>query len=495
MKFKLHMLCAAMVFVAASVQAAPTLHSVAVRSDAYQNKDAINNIVSKYIGHEINIKLLRKILNEVNSYFHDLGYLSAQAFYPDQSSQDGSLIIEIAQPKLNHVNFNNLANLNSYAMSVLFSDLKNYQNKYFSEKELESKLYKLNDLGLFKINGAYENSNQSDSVNLNLTLDPVKKVNFAVFADNHGTKAAGKFRGGAQMNINNLTGSADALSLFVARSQESQDNFNLSYEIPVSSHPTILGTSLCLSDYELADEYKILGAQGKSLTYDIYVKEPLLRSNNYKLNFTGGFRYKKLSDEFKTFDVEFKKHSNTLYSGLNGVYVDKKLALEGNLNFNFGSLKNDDEYEMYEDGSFNVATFDGLLSYSFNSYVAFENRVYIQKGSDNLESSERFSPAGAFMLSAYDSNVISADSGILNSSALSLKPFVNLDFKISPHFDLAYAKSADDSGEKIYGTGIRFNFKKGGFFIDSSIDAPIGHKISDDTDSLKIFVRTGYHYA
>ena len=79
------------------------------------------------------------------------------------------------------------------------------------------------------------------------------------------------------MNINNLTGSADALSLFVARSQESQDNFNLSYEIPVSSHPTILGTSLCLSDYELADEYKILGAQGKSLTYDIYVKEPLLR--------------------------------------------------------------------------------------------------------------------------------------------------------------------------------------------------------------------------
>lgn len=487
--------CAISLSLASSVISAQTLHSVSVHSNAYQNKEAINAILSPYMGKEIDIKLLQTILNEVSRYYHNIGYTSSQAFYPDQSTVSGDLLIEIAHPRLSNLNFKNLASLNSFAMSTLFNGLKSYQGQYFSEEDLTNQLYKLNDLGQFSLLGSYSAGAQNDSVDLNLTIDPVRKLNFVVFADNYGTKSSGRIRGGTQINVNNLTGSADVLSFFYARSQEKQNNFNLSYEIPVSSHPTVLGTSLCLSDYELAGEYKVLGAQGKSLNYDIYLREPVFRNHNTKINVTGGARYRRISDEFKTFDVEFKKHSFAGFLSAESLYAKNKVELSGKLSFTVGHLENDDEWELYDDSGFSLTNFEGMIGYRCSKYVTLRDTVSFQIGSNDLESSERFIPAGAEHLSAYDSNILSGDSGILNSFAFEISPNPNFNLKISPHFDGAYVHSNGYDSEKIFGTGIKIDFKKDGFFINSSFDFPVGHKPTADTDDFKIFLRAGYHYA
>lgn len=494
MKIRLLSIAVSLSILSVPAFAAPILNSVSVHSKAYQNNEAINALISPYIGKEIDIKLLQKILSEVSRYYHDLGYISSQAFYPEQSTDKGDLLIEIAHPKLANLNLNNLVPLNSYAMSILFNDLKSYQGQYFSEYELTSKLYKLNDLGQFSLKGTYAQSSQPKSVDLNLTLDPVKKFNFIVFADNYGTKSSGKVRGGAQMQVNNITNSADVLSLFYARSQEKQNNFNLSYEIPVSSHPTILGTSLCLSDYELADEYKFLGAQGNSLSFELYLKEPLIRTSNLKLNLQGGGRYKKLSDEFANFDVEFKKHSLAGFISCESIYIKNKISLDGKITLTSGQLYNDDDWDLYDEGSFALTSFDGSFNYKCSQYISIRDELSWQIGSHDLESSERFVPVGADKLSAYDSNIISADSGIFNSASLEITPFNQLNIKLSPHFDSAYATESDRS-EKLFGAGLRIAYQKGGFFISSSFDFPVGHKPCSDVDDFKIFLRTGFNYA
>lgn len=494
MKIRLLSIAVSLSILSVSTFAAPILNSVSVHSKAYQNNEAINALISPYIGKEIDIKLLQKILSEVSRYYHDLGYISSQAFYPEQSTDKGNLLIEIAHPKLANLNLNNLVPLNSYAMSVLFNDLKSYQGQYFSEYELTSKLYKLNDLGQFSLKRTYAQSSQPKSVDLNLTLGPVKKFNFIVFADNYGTKSSGRIRGGAQMQVNNITNSADVLSLFYARSQEKQNNFNLSYEIPVSSHPTILGTSLCLSDYELADEYKFLGAQGNSLSFELYLKEPLIRTSNLKLNLQGGGRYKKLSDEFANFDVEFKKHSLAGFISCESIYIKNKISLDGKITLTSGQLYNDDDWDLYDEGCFTLTSFDGSLNYKCSQYLSLRDELSWQIGSHDLESSERFVPVGADRLSAYDSNIISADSGIFNSASLEITPFNQPCIKISPHFDSAYATESNRS-EKLFGAGLRINYQKGGFFINSSFDFPVGHKPCKDVDDFKIFLRTGFNYA
>ena len=111
MKIRLLSIAVSLSILSVPTFAAPLLNSVSVHSKAYQNNEAINALISPYIGKEIDIKLLQKILSEVSRYYHDLGYISSQAFYPEQSTDKGDLLIEIAHPKLANLNLNNLVQI------------------------------------------------------------------------------------------------------------------------------------------------------------------------------------------------------------------------------------------------------------------------------------------------------------------------------------------------------------------------------------------------
>ena len=478
-----------------SVNASPLLNSVVVHSKAYQNNPELQALLRPYLGQEINAKLLQNILDEVSHYYQEKGFYSSQAYYPDQSTTQGVITVEVAHPRLGEVNINNLSTLNSYAEKLLFKSFNNFEEQYFDEEALQNHLYRLSDLNAFSLNASYAETKLDDTVSLDLDINKIKPVNYLLFVDNYGTKASGKIRGGGQVQFNNITKSADNLSLFYARSNEKQNNFSLSYEIPVSSHPTLLGSSVCLSNYELGSEYKVLGAKGKALSYDLYLKEPLYRSSNSKLQLTLGTEYNKLSDEFEVFDLEFKKHSLLGYLSLGGAHNANKIYLRGEIKTSLGNLKNDDDYKLYKEGGFSIFNFDGSLAYKYSDYVEFKDNLIMQLGSKELDSSERFIAGGAQRVSAYDSNVSSGDSGIFNSTILQLKPLKALDLFVSPHFDSAYVKSSDYDGLKLFGAGLSLNFKHQGFFVNSSLDFPIGHLENVDEDNFKIFVRTGYIYA
>lgn len=478
-----------------SVNAAPLLNSVVVHSKAYQNNPELQALLKPYIGQEINSKLLQNILDEISNYYQEKGFYSSQAYFPDQSTNKGVLTVEVAHPRLGEINVNNFSALNSYAEKLLFKSFNNYEDQYFDEEELQNHLYRLSDLNAFSLDASYTETKSPDTVALDLDISKIPPVNYLLFVDNYGTKASGKIRGGGQVQFNNITKSADTLSMFYARSNEKQNNFSLSYEIPVSSHPTLIGSSVCLSNYELGSKYKVLGAKGKALSYDIYLKEPLYRTSNSKLQLNLGAQYNKLSDEFEVFDLEFKKHSLLGYVSLNGAHNTNKLYLQGEIKSSIGKLNNDDDYKIYKEGGFSIFNFDGSIAYKYSEYLELKDNLIMQLGSKELESSERFIAGGAQRVSAYDSNVSSGDSGIFNSTILQVKPLRALDLFVSPHFDSAYVKSADCDSLKLFGAGLSLNFKHHGFFVNSSLDFPIGHLENVDEDNFKIFVRTGYVYA
>ena len=471
-----------------------TLQEVIVRSPAYQNGSELQELLGDLMGEEIDGRLLQRVLDEISRYYRARGYNSAEAFYPEQTADDGRLVVEIAHPRMEEVRIGNEAGLNGYAMDLLFDGFHRYEQGYFSERELTGRLYRLGDLGMFGVDAAFERAGEANNVNLKLDLYKVRPVSFAVFADNHGTEASGRYRAGGQARFNNLTGSADSLSLFYARSSEAQNNFSLGYEIPVSARPAVAGASVCLSDYDLAGDYEILGAAGRALSFDLYLREPLVRERGAKLSFDLGARYRLLKDEFEAFDVEFKKHTWAGWLGLEGAGGTGRLAFSGRGRVTLGTLKNDDEWELYDEGGYALAAFDGTFSYSATAYLTLKNRLSMQLGSDNLESSERFIGGGARGVRAYDSNAVSGDSGILNSAMLQYRPVDGCDLAFAPHFDAAYVKSAAASGEKLFGAGLAVGYRLRGFFIDGSLDFPVGRNPTASGDDFKVFLSAGYNY-
>ena len=123
-----------------SVNASPLLNSVVVHSKAYQNNPELQALLRPYLGQEINAKLLQNILDEVSHYYQEKGFYSSQAYYPDQSTTQGVITVEVAHPRLGEVNINNLSTLNSYAEKLLFKSFNNFEEQYFDEEALQNHL-------------------------------------------------------------------------------------------------------------------------------------------------------------------------------------------------------------------------------------------------------------------------------------------------------------------------------------------------------------------
>ena len=479
-----------------SALAGPVLSHISVESAASINNQKLAGLLKKYQGREIDAVLLQAVLDEVTRYYRKNGFPSASAYLPEQRTRTGSISVGVLTPKIGKVAVINHARLRNSAVRRLFKDLYSLKNTLADNDSVESILYRLADLNVFDIHGSYRDGRAPDELDLDIRLDRTSRAAFEIFTDNYGTKAAGRYRAGLYTDFRNLTSNADTLSLFAARSNEKQTNLSLGYEIPVNAYPTVLGGSFCLGSYELAGDYEILGAQGTSYTYELFAKQPLLRSRGYRLSASAGARYRDLKDEFKEFALEFKKHTTAGYLKLSGAFNEGHFSLGSDVAATFGRLAADDDYGITEEGSFSKINASLSLRYSLNDSLALFCKNELQLGSDNLESSEKFQATGPYALTAFNSSIANTDSGYLNSLGLAYKPIDSFNLTLSPHFDMAFVSDKVYGHGSLYGSGLDIDLKAGGFFANlkgaAALSSSDSYKYKDD---YQFFVRLGYIYA
>lgn len=471
------------------------LEDIQVRSQGSVNPAKLKDVLKTFIGKNISAELLQQIIDEVSDYYRENGYPGSLAVIPEQTINRGILNVEVLTPHLNRVIIKNDRNyLRKGAEDRLFYRLKKLEDNALNLDEITSSLLKLSDLGSFDLKAEFNTDSENYLDNLHINIEPKNKIDFLTFSDNHGTNASGKYRLGGVVKVNSLTSNADNLSLFYARSSQKQNNYSLTYEFPLNSHPTVLGVNVCLSDYELGKEYAALGAKGTAQTYEMYLKEPVYRSDSAKIDFLLGARYRDLKDEFTNFDLKFKKHSTAAYGTLAFEHKDERFFSSGFAKATLGRLYADDDYDVIKEGFFAIGNFGLNVGYRFNEITVLELRNELQLSSSALEGSEQFSASGANAVSAYDPSTASGDFGALSSLSLSVSPFKSLNLSFKPHFDAAVVKSRNLEYVDIYGAGLSTELKYHGFFSSLDLSAAIGKKPYDDCDDGQIFFRVGYNF-
>lgn len=489
---------------APQANAAPLLQRIELSGNAARpqgTEQALQQqVLAAKLGRPVSAALLQDVLHEVSRYLQQEGFADARALLPEQViSSEGKLQIYVAGTQLHDVLFTDESSLRPSARARLFAGIEEHKGSLLNFRDLEGDLLKLSDLGIISIKGEFEQTLSTDplmqDLHLNLTDTGDKNYDLYFFADNHGTEASGRYRFGSYAGLRNFTRNADTLSLFYARSSEEQNNYSLSYKIPVNSHPTVIGASVCYADYDLAREYADLGAQGKSITAELFVQEPLYRTAGHRLDFTGGYRYRDLTDEFAAFDVKFEKHSHAIYAGLShALYQEGSYMWSGGLTLTAGKLYNDDEWELYDEDIFRIVQADAMFSFLDVLIPRFDLAFALeaQYSPDMLDSSEQFFAGGADAVEAYDSNIAAGDSGVLFTFAPVYQPFASVDFTLSPHVQAAIVRSEGYESEHIMGTGLQLQLHSHGFTAKLSIDTAIGDKPWGDVDDGKVWFEVGY---
>lgn len=462
-------------------------------------KAKLKTMLDALIGRKVSSVLLQDMGNNIKDFYQDLGYLNCETYMPQQEIDLDNVVFKIGikATELNKVHIENNSQVRDGYIEYLLSSLKEYEGKHLNYHDFYEQMLMLNDLGTFNLQGQFDAVTPDNVVN-NLDLMAINGTDRAYFTsaiDNFGSLSSGRYRMSGNFEINNPTASADRLNIFYSHTDEDQADYSIGYTIPVSSHPTLVGASLCYSHADLGGIYRELGTKNEELTFEAFVREPLYRDTNAIANVQFGYIYRKMSTDFSVFELKTKKHSNTAYVQFSGSknFVGNAIV-SSSLRLSAGRIENDDDYDLGIEGNFIKLNGNVGFNYILSDNLSTVTNVNVQVANTMLDGSEVMQAGGENGLLAYQASDLCGDSGIIVGQSLQYMPDASLGLVIAPHIEAAKLFTHDYDAQRAASAGISLFYNRDSVNAMLDFSHVVGNQIDYVNDSSRINFKLSYTF-
>lgn len=390
----------------------------------------LGKILAGYEGKTLTFVDLNQLTGDISKYYRDRGYLLARAYLPKQEIKDGKLEVAVLEGRIDkvEVNLDEAKRLRKAQVEKLIADLK--KEAVAKDSKLERGLMLINDLPGVNVTSTLTPGASVGAADLLLKVKEDRLFTGSVDLDNFGNRYTGSYRAGGSLNVNDLSGYGDQLSLRAQTSGSGLLLGRIGYSLPVGGLGTKVGVSYSNMEYELRKELKVLGYEGDADVFGVYAAHPIIRSRKANLYGTFGYDYKQMEDEGlgqtindRQVDVATLGLNGDWRDGIGGGAVNSAgLSLSlGNLDIQDAQAKAGDAWVPgipplpgpRTDGNYNKIRYNlGRMQYltpSLSGYFQLQG----QFASGNLDSSEKFSLGGPYAVRAYPQGEAAADEALL----------------------------------------------------------------------------------
>ncbi len=467
-----------------------------ISSDYESEPSGLQTLTSGFEGRAVSVSLLREILEKVTRFYQEHGHPSSKAYLPEQGSLDGLILVKVVEPKIRRLTIeSDSSKLKPKAVSRLLGFKGHEFPRDLTVEDIKSKFLMFSDLRSATPGGYLTQEGDSSYTTLTMELKPRPTFNAEVFYDNHGNKYSGTSRLGFMAKTYNLTGNSDSASIFLAGSNEHQRNLSLSYSVPLNSYFTALGVSLCYASYELGGVYRELGAQGQAISAALFVHQPLIRQVDQSLALNLSGQYRKDVDEYKEFDLRFKRHVVSANLELEGyTALTDRLFLESRTGILAGSITDESGYFEKRREHYSLLHSHTSISYRFTEMFTLQDELKVQLASHGVDTSDALELSGPEGVAAYASGTALGDSGYVNSLSLIVRPAKSLNLTLAPQLAFGLVRN-QDGGESTHlsSLGLKLSYFQSGFFVKASLQKALGSK-PEHADEKLFLLKFGYQY-
>ena len=435
------------------------------------NADELKHRAAGYAERTISEAELNALLGDLTQYARSHGYPAAAAYLPPQSNADGALEIRILAGRYGNINIENSAAVDDGQIRRLAHAL--HTGAPIEGRRLEKALYNIAALGGVEAAGLLSPGADFGTSDLTIRVKDGRRQSFVLYSENYGNKTSGRYRYGVQVGLSNLTRSGDRLNLATMISNADLRNYSLTYTRPVGVDGTVLGLGVSRMNYELAGEFRRLGAQGRADTVSLFGTTPLLRTARDSVSLTYGWDYRKLEDEYKNVGMTLEKHSSAGHIGVRGEMNRPRTRLTYDITAYHGTIAADSrmaERQMRRartEGSFTKGVLNLGVRQELGGRFHLNVRTQLQAAGDNLDSSEEIYLGGANGVRAYPQGEGSGDSGYLASAELVYRTGIP-HLELSTYYDtghVQYAHDGVDGGTTLKGWGIGVSYSRPGDYF------------------------------
>jgi hemolysin activation/secretion protein len=368
-------------------------------------------------GQEMNLADMRRVAAAISAYYNARGYFLARAYLPDQSVEGGVVTIAVLEGRYGAIRVDNRSHLSDSVARRTLAGIDS--GDIVAIAPLERRLLLLSDLPGIALKSTLAPGSAVGTSDLIVNVMPGRTVTGSVEADNAGNRYTGAYRAGGTINLNNLAGIGDVISLRVLGSSSGLAYGRLSAQAPVGNFT--VGAAYAHFRYDLGREFASLEAHGTADVASLYASYPLIRSRDSNLYALAAVDVSWFHDEIDLITGRSDKKSEVVNLGLRGDSHDRlggggwnlysaSWAI-GNLDLQSPLDRAADALTARSDGGFSKIQYSVARLQSVSGPLSLYAAVRGQFAFDNLDSSEKMELGGAYGVRAYPEGEAYGDQG------------------------------------------------------------------------------------
>ena len=468
------------------------LHSVETDESQILTPEKRNEIAAPYIGKEVSLDDLYEMVEKINKYYQENGWITCFAYLPPQTIHEGHVRIAIIEGKTGEVAVTgNRHTRASYIKGRLGIRPGSIENT----KLLDGRIQRVSATDDYAQVITLKAGKEPKTTDYEIVVTEPKNQTFMLYADGAGNESTGRWRAGAFYTNRSLFKIRDHLNLGYLHSK-GMDSFSAGYSVPLGHNGTRLAIDYSTNSTEVVkgiyyDQGIPVKGRASSITATLTqplhvsskakVEALLLANNQHSRTDIAGARI--IDDTF-----------NDITAGIAVTNYGKKWALYQKHAVTFGNWDND-AIQTNPAGSsahYTIYNFTGIYQYGGSGGQLFNLRSNVQwSGSTGLRPSRQFFLGGVYSVRGYEENAIGGDSGFSVSAEYAVP--VTKDRAVSLYEFVDYGSLFGDEKPRYHtllgvGAGIRARYKKTAY-----LDLAVGWPLKRRLDGLKKADRTRVH--
>lgn len=250
--------------------------------------EELNAIVGPQQGKELSLADLQAIAARVTDFYHDRGYFLAKVVVPEQDIARGVATLRILEGRLGELIITGNQRYREEYIRKAFAKVQ--KEKVIRQQTLERALLILNDMSGIEVTSVLQAGKEVGTTDIAIKVVEQKRVQGSFEFNNFGTRLASRYRLAPHADVVNFSGVGDLLSLHLVSGPSPRDFFfgRLGYSIPMNASGTKLNTYFLAGNFEVGDEFSVLGIKGSGLSAGISMTHPLWKSRLRSMNLDFG---------------------------------------------------------------------------------------------------------------------------------------------------------------------------------------------------------------
>ena len=486
----------------------------------------LQSIVEKWKGRTLTFEDLQNVITDIQEYYSSKNRIG-KALLPEQEIKDGIVSIKIIEGVLGDVVVEQTSPKPRMAVETVKKYFKGEKDSaYIDTKDLQRKIFILNDLAGVNATGTYEQGKKEGESNFKVTLQDTPFFKGEVVAANYGSKSTGSNQALANLSFNNISGIGDLFTVNGIKSSGS-DYVQGSYAVPILYDGLKLALNASKLNYQTLSSFSSTNqSKGDAKTYAANFTYPVFRTDRASVNAKVGYETKDyLNTNVLTAATISDYKIDNMIAGLNGfLYNNDQSSISYNANVTFGRLKINDAAQETSDntsaktkGSFEKLAFNISRNQTLPNLKNTNWLISVdgQTANKNLNSSEQMSLGGPYAVRAYPTGQGSGSQGVILKTELQYPYDKNLTF--GPFLDVGFIKQyintyTDWQGStrakndySLAATGITGTYKYNEFNVNGTLayrigDNPLrtstGEQLNADNDYKRVqaWIRASYNF-